>query len=60
MRLARGTSREVPKQEAFAVETLLRPPERRGLTTKAAVLEEIKRLTDKTGKARLKHHERQD
>ncbi len=44
VRLARDISREAPKQQAFAIEALLSPLERKGLITKGAVLEEIKRL----------------
>ncbi len=44
VRLTRDISRGVPRQHGFAVEALLSPLERRGLITKAAVLDEIKRL----------------
>jgi hypothetical protein len=51
-RLARDISRAVPKQQAFAVEALLSPVERKGLITKGAVLEEIRRLRAQAPKAR--------
>lgn len=40
MRLARGISREGPKQHASEAETLLSPLEQRGLIVKAEVLED--------------------
>ncbi len=52
MRLARDISREVPKQHAFEVEALMNVLERRGLITKSAVLEELKRLRAKTPQAK--------
>jgi hypothetical protein len=51
-RLARDISRAVPKQQAFAVEALVKVLERRGLVPRAEVLEEIKRLRAQAPKAR--------
>ncbi len=51
-RLARDISREVPRQHGFAVEALLSPLERKGLITRGEVLERIKRLKERTPKAR--------
>ncbi len=52
VRLARDISRKVPKQHALAVEILLSPLERKGLITKGAVLEEIKRLRGRAPEAK--------
>ncbi len=52
VRLARDISREVPTQHAFEVGALRPVPGRRGLITKAAVLEEIKRLRARTPEAK--------
>ncbi len=43
---------EVVLAQAFEFEALLNVLERRGLVPRAEVLEEIKRLRDKTGKGR--------
>ncbi len=43
---------EVVLAQAFEFEALLNVLERRGLVPRAEVLEEIKRLQDKTGKGR--------
>ncbi len=51
-RLARHISREAPKQHALAVEARQPVPGRRGLLTRGAVLERIKRLKERTPKAR--------
>ncbi len=52
VRLARDISREVPTQHAFEVGALRPVPGRRGLITKSAVLEEIKRLRKKAAEVR--------
>ncbi len=52
MRLARDISREVSKQHAFAVESLLSLLERQELIAKAEVVEEIKRLRARAPKAK--------
>ncbi len=51
-RLARHISREGPKQHALAVEALRSVPGQRGLLTRGEVLEGIKRLKERTPKAR--------